>query len=149
MIQTLPYMLAAILVGATVSIQPAMNAVLAKAIGSAYGASAISIAVAFASILIVIAVVGVGRVNGSTIATVPWWVFLAGVAGTIFVVGGVVIAPITGTLVFFVCIVAGQLIGSAIVDHFGTFGLAVREISAPRMAGIALVLAGAILTARG
>lgn len=147
--QAFPFMLAAILVGAIVSTQPAMNAILARAIGSAIGASAISIAVAFISVLIVVALVGAGRMNVATLGTVPWWIYLAGVAGAIFVVGGVVIAPVTGTLIFFVCIIAGQLIGSAVTDHFGAFGLEVRQISVSRIAGIILVLLGAILAARG
>ena len=79
----------------------------------------------------------------------PWWVYLAGPAGAFFVAGGVYIAPLTGTLIFFVCIVAGQLIGSALMDHFGAFGLDVRKFSLARLAGVLLVVAGAILVSRG
>ena len=50
---------------------------------------------------------------------------------------------------FFVCIVAGQLIGSTIADHYGAFGLTVREMSGSRILGISLVLAGAVLVSRG
>lgn len=141
-------MLAAILVGAAISAQPAMNALLARSIESPFGASAISIAVAFLSILAVLAMTGAWRINGEMLAEVPWWVFLAGIAGTVFVAGGAVITPVTGALVFFVCIVAGQLIGSMIADHFGAFGLEVRKVSAMRLAGIALVLTGAIMVGK-
>ena len=147
--QTLPYMLAAIVVGVLVSAQPPLNAILGRAVGSPFGATAISIAIAFSSILLVVAFVGWGDISRDTLRTVPWWVYLAGTVGAIFVAAGVVIAPVTGALVFFVCIVAGQLLGSLLADHFGAFGLAERSISIGRVAGMALVLVGAFMVGRG
>ena len=51
----LPYMLVAALLGVVVAFQPLMNAILARAIGSPYGAAAISIAVAGLGALAMIA----------------------------------------------------------------------------------------------
>jgi len=79
---------------------------------------------------------------------VPWWVFLGGFIGTLFVGGGVVIAPVTGALVFVACVVAGQLIGATVADHFGLFGIEVRAVTPLRLVGLALVAAGAILALR-
>lgn len=146
--QALPYMAAALVIGAMLSAQPAMNAVLARALGSAYGAAAVSHTVALVSILLVVAVIGAGTVTPQTVGAVPWWIYLAGVIGMIFVASGIVIAPVTGALVFFVCIIAGQLIGSVLADHFGAFGLEVREISLMRIFGIGLVLCGALIVSR-
>jgi transporter family-2 protein len=146
--QNIPYMLAAIIVGCLVSVQPPMNAILSRAIGSAYGATAISVLVALCCALALLAVAGRGDISRETLSSVPWWVYLAGAAGAIFVASGVVIAPVTGALLFFVCIVAGQLLGSTVADHFGAFGLQVREISYQRVAGLCLVLAGAVLVNR-
>ena len=146
---TIGYMVAAMVVGAMISTQPTLNAILARAIGSAYGAAAISIFVALCFGIILTLLTGAGNISRATLATVPWWVFLAGVVGTIFVAAGPVIAPAIGALLFFVCIVAGQLLGAAIADHFGAFGLAVRELTMQRGAGLALVLVGAILVNRG
>ena len=56
----LPYMLAAVLLGVLVAFQPLANAILARAIGSPYGAAAISIAVAGLGALAMIAVTGRG-----------------------------------------------------------------------------------------
>ncbi len=146
---TLPYMLAAIVVGTLIAAQPPLNAILARAVGSAFGATAISIAVAFITILVLLLFTGSGHITRENLASVPWWVYLAGTVGAIFVGSGVVIAPVTGALVFFVCIVAGQLLGSLLADHFGAFGLQVREVSAWRLAGLGLVLTGAIMVSRG
>ena len=147
--QLVAYMLAAVAVGAMITSQPPLNAIIARHVDSALAATSISILVAFLCSLLLLLVAGFGRVAPATIAAVPWWAYLGGVAGAIFVGSGVIIAPMTGALVFFVCIVAGQLIGSTIADHFGAFGLTVREVSGSRILGISLVLAGAVLVSRG
>lgn len=147
--QLLAYMLAAVAVGAMITAQPPLNAIIARHVDSAPAATSISILVAFLCSLLLLLAAGFGRVAPATIAAVPWWAYLGGVAGAVFVGSGVIIAPVTGALVFFVCIVAGQLIGSTIADHYGAFGLTVREISGSRILGISLVLAGAVLVSRG
>lgn len=146
--QLVPYMLAALAVGIVVSFQPPMNGMLAKSVGSAYGAAAVSIGIAFASILLLILVAGHGEISRRTLGSVPWWVYLSGTIGAAFVAAGAAIAPVTGGLVFFICIVAGQLIGSMLVDHFGAFGLEVRVMSPLRLLGLAMVLGGAVLVSR-
>jgi len=148
-VNALPFMFAAVVAGTLISAQPPMNAILARHVGGALGATAISTAVAFICIFVLLVVVGGADLSRQTLANVPWWVYLAGVAGAVFVAAGVIIAPVTGALVFFVCIIAGQLIGSSLADHFGAFGLAVREISASRLAGLGLVVVGAVLVGRG
>ena len=55
----------------------------------------------------------------------------------------------TGGLLFFACVVAGQLGGAMLADHFGWFGVVVRPISLVRLLGLALVLGGALLVQRG
>ena len=42
-------------------------------------------------------------------------------------------------------IVTGQLFAGMFLDHTGSFGLAVREISLGRVTGAVLLLAGALL----
>ncbi len=60
-----------------------------------------------------------------------------------------VVAPVTGALPFFILVVAGQLLGAMAMDHWGAFGLSVREVSPLRVLGFGLVLAGAVLVLRG
>jgi bacterial/archaeal transporter family-2 protein len=145
----LAYLAAALGLGVLVALQPLLNAVLARAVGSAYGAAAISILVAALGALVMIAVTGRGDVSRATLASVPWWVYLAGFVGTLFVAGGVVIAPVTGALLFFMCVVAGQLLGATVADHFGLFGITLRPVSALRLTGLALVLVGVVVAQRG
>ena len=146
--QLVPYMLAALAVGIVVSFQPPMNGMLAKSVGSAYGAAAVSIGIAFASIVLLVLIAGHGEISRRTLGSVSWWVYLSGTIGAAFVAAGAAIAPVTGGLVFFICIVAGQLIGSMLVDHFGAFGLEVRSMSPMRFMGLAMVLGGAVLVSQ-
>lgn len=141
-------MFAAIVVGIMVSAQPPLNAIVSRSVGSAFGATAIQILVALVCALLVLFITGSGEISRRTLSAVPWWAYMAGVFGAIFVASGVVIAPVTGALVFFVCIVAGQLLGSMLADHFGAFGLQVREISLARVLGLILVITGAVLVSR-
>jgi bacterial/archaeal transporter family-2 protein len=143
------YMLAALVAGAAVAYQPLINAVLARAIGSTTGAAAVSLCVAFLGGLALVGLTGAGDMSRATLAQVPWWVFFAGLIGTAFVAACVAIAPVIGGLLFFACVVAGQLGGAMLADHFGWFGTTVRPISALRLLGLAFVLGGALLVQRG
>lgn len=148
-LQILPYLLSATALGVLVAIQPLMNAVVARAIGSAYGAAMIAISVTMIGAVLMVAVAGRGDISRATLTSVPWWIYTGGLIGTAFVAGGVVIAPVTGAIVFVICVVAGQLLGATLVDHYGLFGLDVRALTPMRVTGLALVLVGAVLALRG
>jgi transporter family-2 protein len=59
------------------------------------------------------------------------------------------ISPVTGAAAFFVCLIAGQLFGSILLNHIGAFGLPIREIGTLRLVGIHLVFSGVILAHYG
>ncbi len=144
------YPLIAALLGALLTIQPLMNAILTRSVGNPLAATAVSVLVSFLSALALL--VATGRTTDlwrAFTAPVPWWVYLAGIAGSAFVLGAIMIAPVIGGAAFFVCVVAGQLIGATLGDHFGILGLAERPVSVERLLGLALVLGGAALMQRG
>lgn len=143
------YLFVAVFAGAITAFQPAWNAILARSIGSIFGAAAINTFIACAFCLLLLSFSGASRFSYANLTAVPWWVYLGGVAGGLFVAAGVVAAPVIGALVFFVCVVTGQLIGSTLADHFGAFGMDVRPVSFTRISGVALVLIGALLVGRG
>ena len=144
----LPYLLATLLIGMIFSQQPAINAVSAKGLGSPVAGAALSISVTLICLLVLLPFSG-GTLRPSAVAALPWWVVFGGVIGGFVVAGGAAIAPITGAALFFIFLVAGQLLGAAAADHFGAFGLPERPLSLTRAAGLALVIAGALLVRRG
>ena len=53
-----------------------------------------------------------------------------------------------GAANYLTAMIAGQLLASLIIDHFGHLTLAVREATPGRLAGIVLVLIGVVLVRR-
>ena len=143
------YVVMALTMGVTVTLQPLMNAILARAIGSPFGAAAISISVAALGAIVMVAITGRGDDEPGDAGLGALVGLPRRPVGTLFVAGGVVIAPVTGAQLFFISVIAGQLIGATLADHFGFFGLDVRPVSLERLLGLALVLGGAFLVQRG
>jgi transporter family-2 protein len=139
------YMGAAIAIGACLSVQPPVNAVMVRTLGSPLLAACISIAISLIFIVLVWLTWGKGAGDLTQVRTLPWWILIGGVVGAVFVAGGVMFAPILGVALFFVCVVAGQLLGSTLADHFGVFGLQVKPVNMMKLLGLGLVLAGAVL----
>ena len=71
------YLLLTLGLGVIVSFQPLMNAVLARALGSAYGAAGISLAVAALGAVALVTVAGRGDMSRATLASVPWWISIS------------------------------------------------------------------------
>ncbi|NKB36047.1 MAG: hypothetical protein GKR93_02605 [Gammaproteobacteria bacterium] len=142
---TLIYALIAIIIGVGISLQPPINSVMARALNSPILAAAISLFISVNFALLVWLALGKKAGDLSQIKSLPWWVIIGGMIGVLFVGGSIVIIPIIGVALFFVCVVGGQLLGSSVIDQFGLFGLPVKPLNITKMLGLFLVLAGAIL----
>ena len=139
------YIIAAIAIGACLSLQPPINATMAGVLGSPLLAACISISISFLVVVLVWLTWGKGAGHLVQAKALPWWVLTGGVIGVVFVAGSVVVAPVLGVALFFVCVVAGQLLGSIAADHFGAFGMQVKTVNLMKLLGFGLVLAGAAL----
>lgn len=80
----------------------------------------------------------------TTISAAPWYVWIAGVLGTIYVASVIFLIPRLGLAFTFSLIVAGQIIISIVLDHLGTFGPQ-QSFSLTKVAGAALVVLGVII----
>jgi len=139
------YVIAAIAIGACVSLQPPINATTAGVLGSPLLAACISISISLMVVVLLWLTWGKGAGQLAQVKALPWWAVIGGIIGVVFVAGGVVVAPVLGVALFFVCIVAGQLLGSIVADHVGAFGVQVRPVNLMKVLGFGLVLAGAAL----
>lgn len=139
------YIAAAIAMGACLSVQPPINAVMARTLGSPLFAASISIAISLIFVVLVWLTWGKAAGDLTQVKALPWWIIIGGVVGAVFVAGGVMLAPVLGVALFFVCVVAGQLLGSTLADQFGAFGLQVKPLNSMKLLGLGLVLAGAVL----
>ena len=137
-----------VLIGAIFSQQPVINAAVARTTGSFISASVFSVFITFCCLFALLPF-SAGSIRSDVLSSLPWWSVLGGLIGVAVVAGGAFLAPILGAALFFVCLVAGQLFGSAIADHFGVFGLPVKPLSTLRAVGLGFVFIGAWLVHRG
>ena len=138
--------LVGILSGMLIALQAPINAQLARGLGMPLAAAAASF-VAGTVVLIALSLVA-AQAQGISIAwrVPPLWMFLAGgCLGAAFVTCTIILTPKLGTAATMAFIVTGQLFAGMLLDHTGSFGLAVREISLGRVTGAVLLLAGALL----
>jgi transporter family-2 protein len=142
------YLVAAVVIGACLSLQPPINAAMARTLGSAWLAACVSIAISLVVVVLSWSTFGGRGGDLGQAGALPWWVLLGGVIGVVFVAGSVVVVPVLGVALFFVCVVAGQLLGSTLADQLGAFGMPVRPLDPLKLLGLALVLAGAVLVRR-
>jgi bacterial/archaeal transporter family-2 protein len=75
----------------------------------------------------------------------PWYAFTGGLLGAFYVATVVLVLPRLGMALTFSLIVAGQIVISVIMDHFGLLGNPVREISLGKLVGLVLLVVAVVL----
>ena len=140
-------MIAVILAGGATALQAPTNAKLMTAVGSPVNAAFVSFAVGTAA-LGILAVILQARPDVTAARALPWYAWVGGLYGAIFVVAAAWGVPRLGVALTITLMVAGQLLIGIVLDHFGAFGTPQNPISWGRVAGVALVLAGVLLVRR-
>ena len=140
-----PYVLFAFAAGVALPVQFGINAQLASWVGSPVRAAFVSFLTGTILLAVAAALVFKPLPSWSRLGHAPWWVWLGGALGAFYVAGSIVAAPRLGAAALIAVIVAGQSLASVVVDHFGWVGFEPKHVSAGRLGGMALVLAGAAL----
>jgi transporter family-2 protein len=138
-----------LLAGALQGIQPAVNATLARYVHHPLQASWISFTIGFCFIALVCLGMGIfpPRFQG-TLSSLPWWGWTGGLIGAVMVTCSLLLAPYTGAANWVALIVAGQVLSTLLLDHFGLFGFAMHPINGMRIVGAALLIAGVVVVSR-
>jgi bacterial/archaeal transporter family-2 protein len=137
--------MSALALGAILPLQAAINSRLSKAIGSPVYAAFVSFAVGTIALFLYLIATNQFNVQALQAKQNPWWVWTGGLLGTFFVAGIVILLPKLGVVLAFSLVIAGQMIASIIFDQFGWLGVAIREISLGKIAGIILLVAGVVM----
>jgi len=140
-------MIAVVFGGAATALQAPTNAKMMTAVGSPVNAAFVSFAVGTAA-LGILAVVLQTRPDMAASRALPWYAWVGGLYGAIFVVAAAWGVPRLGVATTIILMVAGQLLLSVALDHFGAMGMPKQPISWGRVAGVGLVLAGVLLVRR-
>ena len=139
------YTLLALFAGTMVPIQAAINGRLARALGSAIWAAAASGLMLAAVLAFVGALVFRAGPRTDALAALPWWAWTGCLFGAVFLSATAALVPRLGAASMVALVMAGQVVASLLLDHFGAFGLTEQPADARRLFAAALLLAGAWL----
>jgi bacterial/archaeal transporter family-2 protein len=135
--------------GAVLPIQGAINAQLRSDLDAPITVGAFSFLVATLSMAVVLvvhtALTDAPRPRPSGVTRLPWWGWLGGLCGAVYVVSVFAFIPEIGVAPTVALTVAGQQIASVLVDRHGLLRLPRRPITAPRLLGVSLLLGGVVL----
>lgn len=135
-----------VIAGALLPVQALINARLAGVFSHPFWAAACQNIVGALAMVMLIAFT---RTPALTVPAQPppWWYWVGGMLGMVYVFAGLSAAPRIGALSLAMSVIAGQLVSSVLLDHFGVLH-ARRPITLEALGGIALVMAGAYLILR-
>lgn len=133
-------------VGGLIALQPAVNAGLGDRTGS-LPAALISFAVGTLALAIIVGLSGqTGSLGG--VREVSWIYLTGGLMGAILVTVTLITVREIGAGGVAAAMITGQLTLSMLIDRLGILGLSEQAITADRVFGVALLLAGTYLVVR-
>jgi bacterial/archaeal transporter family-2 protein len=132
-----------ILCGAAQILQAGVNGALAARVGTPITAAFISFAL---GTVLLGGVVAVGKlpVSSAAIQAAPWWVWIGGLLGAVYISLLAASAPRIGAGMTAALVMAGQVSLGAMLDQFGLVGFSPHPMSLLRGAGLLLIVAGVL-----
>lgn len=131
--------------GAMVTVQAGYNAQLGKMLGHPLWATLGSFIIGLIGIVAIMAALRVPAPSLGGLSAAPWYLWLGGLFGAVYVTAAIMYAPQLGAAVFMAAVVVGQMLCSLVLDHYGLAGFSERPVSLVRLLGAALLVAGVLL----
>jgi bacterial/archaeal transporter family-2 protein len=136
--------LSAFIAGVAIACQTGSNSELKEKIGEPTAALVINYVVAINCVLMYMLLTRQPMPSLQGTGQVRWWGWLGGLLGA----ASGIVARRLGAGALAACALAGQLIGSVVLDHFGWLGFELHALNWPRIAGCCLMTAGLVLISR-
>jgi len=133
--------------GGMIALQAPTNAMLARAGGSPVLAALISFTVGTLCLFVVWLGTG-NRPSSSSFAGLPWYAWIGGAYGAVYVAIAAYAAPKIGLASLITIGIAGQIAVALWLDHIGALGLPREPINLGRVLGALLVVGGVVLVRR-
>ena len=133
--------------GVSSAVQSAINAELGERVGNASFGAVVSTLMGGATIVVGLAVMPSMRrgLRALPRAKLPWWTYLGGVCGAIFVTIATYAVPAVGVAAFTIAQVTGGSLGGIAVDRAGLAPAGRLPLTAPRVGGAALGIAAVVI----
>lgn len=136
------FLLAALVGGAVLPIQVALNTLLRRYVGEPMQVTFISY---LAGTLASLTICGLARYPLPTVSALTqtsWWMWVGGCLGTFYVWSTIFATPRIGAALALALTIAGQMVAALFLDHYGALGLMRYPASPTRIAGVVLVILG-------
>ena len=144
----LPFILLSLFAGFAVPLQAGTNAKLGNLLGHPLWATAVSLLVSLAVLILIIIVTKAPRPNLAAIQEGPWWIWMGGVAGVFYITVALLMAPRLGALNFIMAVLVGQLVVSIAIDYFGLMGFPKQSLNINKVVGAVVVIGGFLIITR-
>jgi transporter family-2 protein len=141
-------LLLAFLAGALLPVQTGINLQLRGLLGQPLAAAAVSFVVGTIGLAMLVAGLRVPVPVAAAWDRSAWWPWTGGLLGAVYIVAAIVLAPRLGAATLVAALVAGQMVASLLLDHYGWVGFAVHPVSPLRILGAVLVVGGVVLVQR-
>ena len=142
--QTLLFLMA-IVAGALLALQAGMNSGLGRAVKSPVYGALLSFVAGGVVLLAYCLASGVPLGNVRRGFELPWYYWLGGVLGAFYVAAIIVLAPRLGVALTIGLTVAGQMVFSLLVDHYGMLGIPAQPVNWLRVLGVVLIIGGVFI----
>lgn len=141
------FVAAALVAGGLTPIQGSINAQVGTILGHPLRGTFVNFVTGTVILLIALTAV-VGVPSRANLTAMPGYLYLGGLIGVIFVTVLLALIPEIGALRVLAAAVVGQLIVSAVIDHFGFLNVPIHSLSTSRVLGLGFLLAGLYLIQR-
>ncbi|HET9269622.1 MAG TPA: DMT family transporter [Vicinamibacterales bacterium] len=139
------YLVVALGTGAAIAVQALANSRLRVALGTPVWAAIAQFIVGLAALVVIALLTRQPAPDTGGLSRMPWWGWVGGAVGALFIVVSIVLTPRLGTALTLATITVGQLLAALVLDHYGLLGAPVVRLSLPRALGAACLLAGIAL----
>lgn len=134
-----------IIAGCLLPIQTIINTRLRGVVGTPFAASLFSFSAGSVFLLVFAYFLINVDVELTVIASMhPWWIWLGGLLGVVFLTGNILLFPKLGAIETVIMPILGQLLMSIIIDQFGLFNARQQDLTLPKLLGILCIITGVL-----
>ncbi|MBP5808754.1 DMT family transporter [Lactiplantibacillus argentoratensis] len=135
-----------VIAGMLSATQTAVNGHLGRVLGSTVHAAFISFLVGTIALIVIVLVLHPQlKLIRPTKTPNPWWMWIGGMIGALYVLGNVYLVPVVGTGLAVVIVLVGLMAGSLMIDQFGWFASKKDPISGVQLMGLLVMIVGVAL----
>lgn len=136
-----------IAVGAGIAVQALVNARLQNYTHSPTLAALVSFLVG-TLVMLVFVLAQRPALNFAAMAQAPWWAWIGGLFGALYILSFVILIPRMSPVVLFGAGILGQMSMLVLAEHIGMFGITRQPVNAYRIIGVVMIVIGTALCKR-